>query len=576
MTSLLLVLAPLAPVTLAGALLVPRLAATALAAAPWAALPALALALLGGDGANVSFSDLLLGAELALDDTGRAFLLAASVLWLASGVYARSALRESLHVRRFTGCWLLASAGNFSLVVASDAATFALGFAVMTFSAYVLVVHDGTRRAFRAGRFYVALAVVAEALLLGGMLLGISAAGSFLLADIPAGIAGDPRSGIAVGLLLAGFGIKAGIVPLHFWLPLAHPVAPTPASAVLSGAMISAGVLGWLRFLPLEEAQLPGWAAACVIIGLATAFYGVAVGVTQPDAKTNLAYSSVSQLGLALVAVGAGLARLEAAAPAAGAATFQAVQHGLAKGALFLGVGIAAGAASRRAAALVVGGLVACSLALAGAPLLSGAVAKSAFERALAGTSWVWTAPILALTGAATTVLLGRFLLLAHAERGSTQPARAGMWAPWLALVAGTVAAAWFVPAAVDLPGVQAYAPSVAGALSATWPILLGLGLLAVALAAPSRALPSVEPGDIGIPIAAAAARVMTWARAGLASVTRSDRAVAAAATRVWLESGTRLSTLESRLVELAVAGAALLALGLAVAALLIGTGPRA
>ena len=62
-------------------------------------------------------------------------------------------------------------------------------------------------------------------------------------------------------LLVIGFGIKLGVVPLHFWLPLAHPVAPTPASAVLSGAMIKAGLLGWMRFLPLGEVAMPKWGA---------------------------------------------------------------------------------------------------------------------------------------------------------------------------------------------------------------------------------------------------------------------------------------------------------------------------
>jgi formate hydrogenlyase subunit 3/multisubunit Na+/H+ antiporter MnhD subunit len=99
----------------------------------------------------------------------------------------------------------------------------------------------------------------------------------------------------------------AGVYALHVWLPLAHPVAPTPASAVLSGAMIKAGLLGWLRFLPLGEAATPGWGNVCTIAGLAAAFDGVLVGCTQDNAKTVLAYSSISQMGFMTMAVGVGL-----------------------------------------------------------------------------------------------------------------------------------------------------------------------------------------------------------------------------------------------------------------------------
>ena len=88
-----------------------------------------------------------------------------------------------------------------------------------------------------------------------------------------------------------------GLVPLHVWLPLAHPAAPMPASAVLSGAIIKAGVIGLIRFLPFDGA-LPDWGAVLTAVGLLTAFYGVAVGITQANPKTVLAYSSVSQMGL--------------------------------------------------------------------------------------------------------------------------------------------------------------------------------------------------------------------------------------------------------------------------------------
>ena len=86
-------------------------------------------------------------------------------------------------------------------------------------------------------------------------------------------------------------------MPLHVWMPLTYSAAPIPAAAVLSGAAVKAGVIGLIRFLPFDTA-LPGWGEALAAVGLFSAFYGVAIGITQPNPKTVLAYSSVSQMGL--------------------------------------------------------------------------------------------------------------------------------------------------------------------------------------------------------------------------------------------------------------------------------------
>jgi len=91
---------------------------------------------------------------------------------------------------------------------------------------------------------------------------------------------------------------------LHFWLPLAHPVAPTPASAVLSGAMIKAGLLGWLLTLPLSETALPQWGTLMIMVGALASIGAALIGVCQHQAKAVLAYSSISQMGLITIMVG--------------------------------------------------------------------------------------------------------------------------------------------------------------------------------------------------------------------------------------------------------------------------------
>jgi len=109
----------------------------------------------------------------------------------------------------------------------------------------------GDAEALQAGRIYMVLVVVGEVLLFAAFIRQTWSVDSLLLKDF----SNVRPNGIVIGLILGGFGIKAGALPVHVWLPLAHPAAPTPASAVLSGTMIKAGLLGWLRFLPIGPAD---------------------------------------------------------------------------------------------------------------------------------------------------------------------------------------------------------------------------------------------------------------------------------------------------------------------------------
>ncbi|HSB24135.1 MAG TPA: complex I subunit 5 family protein, partial [Burkholderiaceae bacterium] len=348
---------------------------------PLAALPALAVALLAPPGA-VDLPWLFLGARFGLDDCSRIFLLFTAALWLAGGLHAAGYLHGDPRRDTFWLFWLGAMAGNFGLVLALDAASFYVFFALMSFASYGLVVHARTPEAVEAGRVYLALVVVGELALFAAIALAWHAAGSLRFDAIAASLDESPQRDAVIALTLVGFGIKVGALPLHVWLPLAHPVAPTPASAVLSGAMIKAGLLGWLRMLPLGGAAALAWGETLIALGLAAAFAAALAGATQRQAKAALAYSSISQMGFITVAVGVALA-IPAAAPAAiTAATLYAFHHALAKGALFLGVSLA-GAATPWARAMWMLGVALPALALAGAPLTSGYAAKTALKSAL-------------------------------------------------------------------------------------------------------------------------------------------------------------------------------------------------
>jgi formate hydrogenlyase subunit 3/multisubunit Na+/H+ antiporter MnhD subunit len=479
--------------------------------ASWAALPALVLALAPISYDSLDLPWLLLGARFELDLIGRFFLILAATLWTCAGVFARAYVPDG-EQNRFFVYFLLTMSGNLALPFAADAATFYFGFALMTFAGYGLVVHTGSRPAIRAGRVYIILAVIGEGFLLAGLLVAAQAAGSLSIEAIPPAVAASSSAGLLTGLLLIGFGIKAGAVPLHMWLPLAHPVAPTPASAVLSGSMIKAGLLGWLRFLPLGDLAQPGWGVFVIGLGIGAAFFGVVIGLMQTDPKTVLAYSSVSQMGVVNVGVGTALAAPEAAAEAIGAVMTYALHHGLAKGALFLSVGVVAarlpGGLARAALAV---GIFLPALAVAGAPLTSGSVAKGELKALLPFTPgpWpTWLEWLLPLSAFATTLIMARFLFLLAAgyhEHEDRALAR-GIWLPWAALVGAVAVALWLLPRwyPIGLPDTQ---PDGIGPGGLEILPLVAAGLIVWLTISLSRRqeisipLPTIEPGDILNPI---------------------------------------------------------------------------
>lgn len=492
MDGIALVLPVLLPLLLVPVVLAPAGRALGVRLAPWAPLPGLVLALAAPPEARLSLPGLLLGTHLGLDDGGRLFLLFTALVWGAAGWFALGWLREDPRRHRFWAFFLATQAGSLGVCLALDAASFYLLFALMTFAAYGLVVHNGTAGALQAGRVYLVMAVLGEAALIAGILMAVQAADSHRLADVAA----FPLSGAAVGLLIAGFGVKVGLPLLHMWLPLAHPVAPVPASAVLSGVMLKAGLLGWLRFLPLGAHALPEAGAVLMAAGLAAIFLGVAAGLAQDKPKVLLAYSSVSQMGFMTLGVGAGLA-----APALWPLLFPAVglyalHHALAKSALFLGAGLirVRGAHPARLAALAVP-----ALALAGAPLTGGMAAKTDLKVGLAELAAPWPqllGGLLPLAAFGTSLLMARLLWLAWQKTRPQAPAAApvasGIHAPWLALVLASAGLAW----AMAPPHAWGHALRAGPLLDAAWPPLAAilLGLVAVRQRWVAPALP---PGDV-------------------------------------------------------------------------------
>jgi formate hydrogenlyase subunit 3/multisubunit Na+/H+ antiporter MnhD subunit len=450
---------------------------------------------------------------------------------MGPGVLAASSILNAAYFLPliYTAWFTEPMAGNLGLILAADMITFYVFFAVMSFASYGLIVHSGNREALQAGRVYIVLVIVGELLLFTGIMATAAISGRVDVSGAPGVVAELPWGSVVAALLLAGFGVKVGALPLHVWLPLAHPAAPTPASAILSGAMIKAGLLGWIRFLPLGETALPDWGVLCVVVGLTGAFTGVFVGLTQMNPKTALAYSSISQMGVLTVAVGAGLVAPEAWPVLLPAVLLYATHHGLAKGALFLGVGVAAAWTAERRwwRAVMMAGLVLPALALSGLPLTSGSASKVALKNALADVPLSLDAIDLALSWAAvgTTLLMARFLWLVtrpdasgplHASKPGARVSP-GIWLPWMVLIAIGTLFVWVLPFA-GFRAAAAAALTPAYVWSTLWPPVVGGVLAWLAWSRPDRlARPRVRlhvpAGDLLWPLLHVSRRVSTALR---------------------------------------------------------------
>ncbi len=471
MTALLWLLIPLLPLLAAASLW--HLPARAGGWLWVCALPGLLLSI--WPAADLQLPMLWPGAQWGLTDSlGQIWLGFSALLWLIGSRFASFDLHGDPHARRFWACWLLALSGNLLLIIAADAASFYIGFTLMSLAAYGLVVHLGGPKPRQAGRIYLQLAVLGEMLLYAGLMMRVHEAGGLLLlADWQQ----VPLSPLTAALLLVGFGLKAGFWPLHVWLPLAHPAAPAAASAVLSGAMIKAGILGLWRFMPENDPLLQSWGPALVIVGLISALLAVVLGLLQSKAKTVLAYSSVSQMGYLLIILALAW-QIPDSRPAMGLLlALYACHHALAKGALFMGAGLGAHFRLPISSLIL---LLIPALALAGLPLSSGGAVKTLLKSAFAdGPQAVWLGLLTLGSLATATLVLRACWLIRQQQAQQTHQTPRGQWLPWAMLCLLPLLLPWLLP---DMRAALFSSLPVYALWGLLWPLLLATALVAVIL----------------------------------------------------------------------------------------------
>jgi formate hydrogenlyase subunit 3/multisubunit Na+/H+ antiporter MnhD subunit len=473
-----------APLALLAQCFSKRLRSEALALQWLAPAPALAAGLLGLGAGPVDLDFPALRLSLRLDQPGALLLTVAALLWMVVGA---GVFRNGQPPSRVGVSWLLTMIGSLGVFVAADLISFYLVYALVSIPAYGLIAWEGLRNSKRAGGVYMAFAIAGEALLLlaFALLAAGEPQGSLRIVDVMAALPASPWRDVALALLIAGFGMKMGLAPLNGWMPLTYRAAPIPAAAVLSGAGVKAGVIGLIRFLPLGAA-VENWGLALAAIGFFSAFYGVAIGLTQKNPKTVLAYSSISQMGVIAAALGMALVAGDAAASSSVA--FYAANHVLVKGALFLTIGAFAARRPAPVWRLVLAGALA--LSLAGLPFSGGALAKLASKTQFAGG---WSAALATASSVATALLMLHFvsrlrLTTARAENASP----AGLVRVWPALALGAILIPWALYPAV---GNISDALGLAKLWEGVWPLLIA-ATLAYGFSDLQDSLPRIHEGD--------------------------------------------------------------------------------
>jgi hydrogenase-4 component B len=231
--------------------------------------------------------------------------------------------------------------------VASDLVTFLCAWELMTLATAALVATEHEAGASRrAAYLYLVMSHLGTGFLIAGFLMLASAHGSLSFAMLLSGSAAiEPIRHILFAFFFLGFGVKAGIIPLHVWLPEAHPAAPTSISALMSGVLIKVGIYGMVRVCAfgLGVPRL-SWGVIVLVVGGLSAVLGVLYALMQHDLKRLLAYHSIENIGIILLGLGAGMmglsyGRHDVAAVGLAASLYHVLNHAVFKGLLFLGAG---------------------------------------------------------------------------------------------------------------------------------------------------------------------------------------------------------------------------------------------
>ena len=337
-----------------------------------------------------------LGLRLELDGFRKVYAVVIGLMWLMTMMLSPQYFRHHGNRNRYYFFNLMTLGATMGVFLAADLYTAFVFFEIMSFTSFTWVIQEETPGAIRAGETYLAVAVIGGLAALMGLFLVQHELGTTEVSKLYALARNCPHKGTlyaAGGCILLGFGAKAGMFPLHIWLPKAHPVAPAPASALLSGVLTKSGVWGILAISCNLFREDPAWGTLILTLGTVTMVLGAVLATFSMDLKRTLACSSMSQIGFVLVGVGMmGLLGEENALAARGT-LLHMVNHSLFKLVLFECAGVVymnlhaldlneiRGFGRKKP--LLMGTFLLGAMGIGGIPLLNGYVSKTLLHESI-------------------------------------------------------------------------------------------------------------------------------------------------------------------------------------------------
>jgi hydrogenase-4 component B len=301
---------------------------------------------------------------IRFDPLAAFLVLVISLVTLAASIFSLSYLRDyagrGIGVMGF--CFNLFVASMVMVAVVDNGFYFLLFWELMTLTSYFLVIFDQDRKAVDAGFLYFFITQSFSMLLMTAFLLLFMRTGSLDFATFRSDKLPTWLASIIFLLTFFGFGAKAGMVPLHIWLPRAHPAAPSHASALMSGVMVKLGIYGIIRVaVDFLGASVAWWGWIVLAFGAMSAVLGVLYALAEHDIKRLLAYHTVENIGIILMGTGVGMVGIATGKPILAsigllAALYHTLNHAVFKGLLFLGAGALTYATQTRNMAMM-GGL---------------------------------------------------------------------------------------------------------------------------------------------------------------------------------------------------------------------------
>lgn len=266
-----------------------------------------------------------------------------SLMWMMTTILSREYFAHHENRNRFYLFLMLTLGATMGVFLSADLYTTFIFFEIMSFTSYVWVAQEEDREALRAAETYLAVAVLGGLVMLMGIFLLYHELGTLQISELLEAAKGCQRKGwlyISGACMLVGFGAKAGAFPLHIWLPKAHPVAPAPASALLSGVLTKTGIYGILILSCNLFFHDAAWGRMMLLIGVLTMFGGAVLAVFSVNLKRTLACSSMSQIGFILVGVGMQGILGEENALAVHGTLLHMMNHSMIKLVLFMAAGV--------------------------------------------------------------------------------------------------------------------------------------------------------------------------------------------------------------------------------------------